>query len=82
MDNTITTYESEQLFLLADESKNGKVSLDEFYELFCNIDYRSSEDIASRRVQEIISLAQARNIQLRQFFEMFDTDQSNTIDLK
>lgn len=35
IDPTITTYEAQQLFLLTDNDKDGKISLDEFKEIFC-----------------------------------------------
>ncbi len=51
IDPTITTYEAEKLFLLTDKDKNGFISLNEFNEIFCETDYRSVNDIVSRRIQ-------------------------------
>ena len=35
IDPTITTYEADQLFLLTDNDKDGKISLQEFKSIFC-----------------------------------------------
>ena len=50
--------------------------------MFCQVDYRPEDDIASRRIQEIIAMAKARGLSIRSFFEMFDTNKSGTIDRK
>ena len=39
-------------------------------------------DIASRRIEEISKMAQARNLNIRQFFDLFDKDKSSSIDMK
>lgn len=51
IDPTITTYEADLLFLLTDNDKNGQISLDEFKDIFCSIDFRSADDVVSRRIQ-------------------------------
>ena len=48
--------------------------------MFCEVDYRPADDIASRRIQEIIAMAKARGLNIRSFFDMFDTNKSGTID--
>lgn len=51
IDPTITTYEADLLFLLTDNDKNGQITLDEFKDIFCSIDFRSADDVVSRRIQ-------------------------------
>lgn len=51
IDPTITTYQADLLFLLTDNDKNGQISLDEFKDIFCSIDFRSADDVVSRRIQ-------------------------------
>lgn len=42
VDPTITTYEADQLFSLCDNNKDGKISSEEFLDIFCTIDFRSA----------------------------------------
>lgn len=80
IDPQISTYESRKLFSTADLSKDGFVDLNEFEELFLKVDYRPADDIASRRIQEIVAMAQERKLNIRQFFDLFDKDKSSEID--
>lgn len=45
-----------------------------------NVDYRPVDDIAARRIQEIVAMAQERKLNIRQFFDLFDKDKSSEID--
>lgn len=80
IDPQISTYESEMIFRTADLSKDGFVNLNQFSELFLNVDYRPIDDIAARRIQEIVAMAQEKNLNIRQFFDLFDKDKSSEID--
>lgn len=68
--------------MAADESKDGLVSPDEFREFFLDVDYRSMDDIASRRIEEIVKMAQAKQLNIQEFFNLFDQDKSGDIDMK
>ena len=68
------------IFQTADLSKDGYVNLKEFEELYLKVDYRPVDDIAARRIEEIVEMAQERNLNMRQFFELFDKNKSEEID--
>ena len=80
IDPQITTYETKRIFEAADTSKDGEVSLEEFRHFFFEVDYRPVDDIASRRIEEIVKMAQQRGLNIRQFFDLFDKDKSSSID--
>lgn len=54
--------------------------MQEFYEIFCEVDYRPGEDIVSRRIQEVIVIAQVKGVSMKELWRVFDKDGSGAID--
>jgi Ca2+-binding EF-hand superfamily protein len=48
--------------------------------MFCEIDYRPCEDIVSRRIQEVIVIAQVKGVSMKELWRVFDKDGSGAID--
>lgn len=56
------------------------VDFAQFIQMFCSTDYRPEEDIAGRRIQEIVAMAKSRGLNIRGLFKAFDANKSGAID--
>ena len=82
VDPQITTFENYCIFSAADTTQDGWINISEFKKFYIEVDYRPIEDIAARRIEEIVKMAQARNLNVRQFFDLFDKDKDSEIDIE
>lgn len=57
IDPQITSYENHCIFMAVDSSKDGFVDLQEFKQFYVEVDYRPTDDIAARRIEEIVKMA-------------------------
>ena len=72
--------ESSYIFNIVDSSKDKKVSLQEFSNIFCHYDFSDIEDTVGNLIVDLQEIIKANNLNLEQMFKNFDTDKYGTLD--
>ncbi len=74
IDARINFYEAAYLFDKVDTSRDGKVSLDEFKQIFIDYDFADINDKATQIVTDLKQIIIANNLDIEQIFNNFDKD--------
>lgn len=76
----ITTHEASILFNYLDTGKEGVISWAVIDKSLLQVDYRSSEDVLSRKIDEVVAILRAQKADPIKIFEQIDVNHSGSLD--
>lgn len=70
------------MFKLLDNNGDGKITLEEFKNIFCNYDFSDLTDVAERIITDLKEIIKANNLNLADIFRNFDADKQGDLDFQ
>ncbi len=80
LDPYITSHEAAMIFAFADTAKTGAIPYAVIEERLRRIDYRSSDDVLSRKIDEIVAILKTQKADPVKIFEQIDLNHSGSLD--
>jgi Ca2+-binding EF-hand superfamily protein len=80
VDLTMTTYEAKALYDFLDKEKTGLVKWEAIKEGIARIDYRKSDNVIERKLDDLVAILRARKEDPRVLFDSIDLNKSGTLD--